>query len=1135
MPQQPGTLESIATSLAKLLAPLEERIQAGDIRLLLAELGLNFPPAVEADAALASSTQVAVQKLQGVPVLVAALAAALQDEDIPAIIAKGLDLANTIRAVIDAVTQVANAIRAAGAGAGIPAAELNQFADQLPGKLIDYVVVRNLEAIPGLADGLDFIGFVERTDVSGVDATHPPFTRRSLHFDALSSFLQDPASQLQARYGWGSGGFDGTALLQKLNRLLAAAGVPAVLDTSGPVPVLDVIFLEISPRLDVNPRGLQLKIALPFDAGPQSFQQDQWSIRLIANNLPGVGAAILFQPNDAVTITAPSTVQGDVAIEFTAGTSTGTPYTIVGAPGGSRLSTRQFILRAGAGFAWNAATGQGQGSFTIAGQVKYGKLVISLSGADGFLSKVLSGFWLESDFEVGLGFSTKDGLFFQGSATLEIQLPMHVSLGPVDLSALTLTAGLAADALPLGLALDIKAMLGPLQAVIEQVGITGNLRLPADHHGNAGPVDFSLAFRPPKGVGLSIDAGVVKGGGYLFIDADRGEYAGALELTFSGFLALKAIGIITTRMPDGSQGFSLLIIITAEFGTGIQLGFGFTLLAVGGLIGLNRTMRLQALMDGIRTGAIESIMFPHDVIANAPRIISDLRAIFSPQEGRFLIGPMAKLGWGTPTLISISLGIIIEIPPGNIAILGILKVALPADDAALIIIQVNFAGALEFDKKRLYFFAALFESRIVFVTIEGEMGLLAAFGDDANFVVSVGGFHPQFNPPPLPFPSPRRILVSLVNSPIARVRIEGYFAVTSNTVQFGAAAELFFGLDAVNVQGHIAFDALFQFSPFMFIIHIAASFSVNVFGIGLFSIDIDASLEGPSPYHVSGHASISLLFFDISVDIDVTWGESTPTTLPPIEVMPLFIAEFNKDANWRALPPPSSNLLVTLRKLPEDEAALVLHPVGVLRVSQRALPLDLKLDKVGNQKPSDVNRLAVGVAGGGLAKRADAPESFAAAQFQDMSDADKLSRPAFQPMHGGIDLGVTGADQRSSKMVKRIVRYDTTIIDSNYKRFSRRFFGFNAALFQFFLNGASVTRSEMSRAYKKRLRPFEDKIEVAHEQYTVAFQANNKAYSTASATFDSEAMARDFMARTVDADPELADTLHVIPAYERAL
>src|SRR5262249_22727716 len=281
-----------------------------------------------------------------------------------------------------------------------------------------------------------------------------------------------------------------------------------------------------------------------------------------------------------------------------------------------------------------------------------------------------------------------------------------------------------------------------LVAIVQGLGIEAVFALVDNHDGNAGPVDVQPRFRPPKGIGLSIDAGVVKGGGYLFFDVAREEYAGALELDFLGIVTIKAIGLLTTRMPDGSKGFSLLILMSVEFGTGIQLGFGFTLLAVGGLLGLNRTMNLQALMEGVRSGAIESIMFPEDVIANAPKIISDLRLVFPPKADTFLIGPMLKIGWGTPTLISVSLGIIIEIP-GNIAILGILKIAIPAEEFALIILQVNFAGAIEFDKERLYFFAALFESRIVFLVIEGELGLLIGGGDDANFVAGAGVSHPR--------------------------------------------------------------------------------------------------------------------------------------------------------------------------------------------------------------------------------------------------------------------------------------------------------------------------------------------------------------------------------------------------------
>jgi hypothetical protein len=236
--------------------------------------------------------------------------------------------------------------------------------------------------------------------------------------------------------------------------------------------------------------------------------------------------------------------------------------------------------------------------------------------------------------------------------------------------------------------------------------------------------------------------------------------------------------------------------------------------------------------------------------------------------------------------VTLSLGVIIEIP-GNIAILGVLKITLPDENAALLVLQANFIGAIEFDKKRVWFFASMFESRILFMTIEGEMGLLVAWGDDANFVVSVGGFHPAFTAPPLPFPEPRRIAISILNTDFARIRVEGYFAVTSNTVQFGARAELYFGLDAFNIDGHLAFDALFQFSPFYFIITISASLSVKVLGIGFFSVNFRGSLEGPTPWKVSGTGSISLLFFDIDVDFSHTWGEEVETTLPPINVVPL--------------------------------------------------------------------------------------------------------------------------------------------------------------------------------------------------------------------------------------------------------
>src|SRR5207248_9232102 len=161
---------------------------------------------------------------------------------------------------------------------------------------------------------------------------------------------------------------------------------------------------------------------------------------------------------------------------------------------------------------------------------------------------------------------------------------------------------------------------------------------------------------------------------------------------------------------------------------------------------------------------------------------------------------------------------------------------------------------------------------ILFLTLEGELGLLVAWGDDANFVVSAGGFHPRFNPPPLPFPSPLRMAISILNTDIARIRTETYFAVTSNTVQFGSNTEIMFDVDVARVDGHLAFDALFQFSPFHFIIEVSASVSLKVFGVGLFSIRLHFALEGPTPWRAHGTGSISF-FSSMSRQTSTSPGE----------------------------------------------------------------------------------------------------------------------------------------------------------------------------------------------------------------------------------------------------------------------
>src|SRR5690606_24168314 len=129
----------------------------------------------------------------------------------------------------------------------------------------------------------------------------------------------------------------------------------------------------------------------------------------------------------------------------------------------------------------------------------------------------------------------------------------------------------------------------------------------------------------------------------LLLDYEKGQYAGAIELEFQGLFGFSAIGIINTKFPDGSEGFSLLLLINVIFASPIALGFNFYLAGIGGMIGLHRTIVTMALQEGVKNGAVDNILFPENVIENITRIISDLNAIFPAKQDQFVLGIMARI------------------------------------------------------------------------------------------------------------------------------------------------------------------------------------------------------------------------------------------------------------------------------------------------------------------------------------------------------------------------------------------------------------------------------------------------------------------------------------------------------------
>lgn len=855
-----------------------------------------------------------------------------------------------------------------------------------------------------------------------------PHSRPRLQLDRLGDLIGDPPGTLRAEYA-GAGGMVTAAdarriadkLFPRIAALLTALGVDAVygtksmygIDLGDPEDLTGGMLtfwvtpaaseLGLGATLSLSPQqGGDLGLVIsPFGDLRLSGSSSGWEL---AAELSAGFDAVAFGPRGVQLLVVPAAG----AARFTAravarrGTASEQSTVLVGSTTGSRLEL------AGVALTGTMILSQTERAFAIELELPSVALVVAPSDGDGFLGAILPADGLRADFGLAIGWSSASGLTFRGSGGLEAQLPVGVAVGPLSVDAVSLAIRAAGSRIELLAGATVGLSLGPVHATVAGVGLRASLAF--EDGGNLGVADLALGFKPPTGIALVVDAGPVSGGGLLFFDPEREQYAGAMELSFGG-IALKAVGLISTQKP---VGFSMLIIISAQFSP-IQLGYGFTLDGVGGLIGINRTAAVESLRGGVRDHALDAILFPPDLVERAPQVVAQLGAFFPPAAGRYVIGPMAKIGWGSPTLITIDLGIVLELPePVRVIVLGRLKAVLPDQQRAVVRLQMDMLGVIDFGRAEASVDATLVDSQIGPFSITGDMALRIGWGANPMFMLSVGGYHPRFQAPP-GFPALRRVSVALSDSDNPRLRLEAYLALTSNTFQTGARLELYVKAGGFSLQGMLGFDALVQFDPFGFEVDIAGSLVLRHGSTKLFAVSLDVHLSGPSPWHVSGSVSFSILFLHIKIGFDARLGGEAPQRLPVVDDAPQRLhAALALPESWSAALPAGADLLVTLRARPiEDER--VVHPLGRLALRQRLLPLDQQITRLGSAMlPAPTTFTLQGAEVNGKPVKVEPiQEPFAPAQYVELSDAEKLSKPSFVSMTAGATLAVP-ASQRGA-------------------------------------------------------------------------------------------------------------------------
>jgi hypothetical protein len=548
----------------------------------------------------------------------------------------------------------------------------------------------------------------------------------------------------------------------------------------------------------------------------------------------------------------------------------------------------------------------------------------------------------------------------------------------------------------------LSATLGPVLIVINGAGAWVG-------YWNTGQKVEYWGLLPPTGAGLQITAQGVTGGGFFNYDEGPPEvYSGALALKVAGSFDVSAFGIY---QKTAAGNVSLVVVLGIRFTPGIQVGYGIAISGFGGLLGLNRRADTDALRLRLVSGAAGSLLFPDDPIKNAPAILDDLAAFLPAADGVFVVGPTAQLTWlkaGGFTLVSVSVGIFIELSPGlsKIILVGVLKAAIqgssdPKD--TLLQLRLDIMGVLDFRKKTLEFDATLVESQLLQVfIITGDAAFRASWGDQPYLALTVGGFHPDFNPAPMQFPQLERIAMTYgatSNSSIT-LRCEAYFAITTNTLQFGTRAEIKIDLKGVlNAYGFMQLDVLIQFTPFYFTAAIEVGVAIRVKSISLAGVKLRGDITGPGPTVISGKISFEVLFFEFSWHGSFTIGEAAAAVAAvAASVVQALQSELQSTSNLSAQD--GSDRQAVQRQAVSDTYAVV-SPVGRLAWSQQRVPLDTLLDRFEGAPLPAQQSVHLQVAGATESVR----EWFSPGSFATLTQSEALNRASFDRLPGGVAFG----------------------------------------------------------------------------------------------------------------------------------
>lgn len=627
-----------------------------------------------------------------------------------------------------------------------------------------------------------------------------------------------------------------------------------------------------------------------------------------------------------------------------------------------------------------------------------------------------------------ISLDTAQGLYIgDGRANERAVLPARFSFPGVELRELAIgilrdktTREATGFELTTSIAAEIGAVVG---AQVVGAGFIVDMNGVVDHHVMF--ADLPVTPRWPDAVGLRIVAGPVVGGGYIERVERTYKINGNDEkrVEFGGVLQIKIIGVgvsaIVNLAPDP---FSLVLVMGMRFAKAIELGFGFTLNGVGGILALNRGLDLEVLRAEMKKHVLENMLFPDDPIKAAPTLLNQVADVFPPLDGGFVIGPIAELGWGSETrIVKLKVGVVIALPDPKVVIIGALSVQTPSEKVSIVDIKAEVFAAITED----YFlmFATMKGSKIGGFDVSGELGMYVQWSGGGEFEFSVGGFHPEYakltgkkpklgelRPVQIDLSPGGRDAMGKLKGPI-KFTVKLYFAITAGSVQLGVEGRIEADFTVIAARAWLKLDMIFIWAPrFMFKVSIEVGAEVDVLGHTIASVVLRGELEGTRPFSLKGHIHVDVWFlptFDKDVG-PITWGEKPAPNLPALNSLALVRNALAPAEAWKAILPDHAAQLVTLATV-DDVEGVIAHPLAGIEATQSIVPLGVKISHIG-ASPVTADMVTMGAptsSAGDAAAISPLMSPFPPGQFFDLDGEKLLARSGFESMQGGCRVAMS--------------------------------------------------------------------------------------------------------------------------------